>query len=284
MSRTWLLLDMDFLAYLAFFTTGGLTGEVGGTGVVYGVLRDVVNLRQEHSADEMVFAFDVGKGKRETKYPWYKERRRNKQFRMTEEEFDRFKDFKSQVHKLRTEYLLDLGFQNVFGKDGYEADDIIGAMAKAIPKSDTVIIVSADKDLYQLLRKKTMVWNPNTKEMYTRKKFRDEYGIYPDQWVLVKAIAGCQTDDIPGVPRVGDKTAAKYLLGSLPNRAVNDSIVEFVKSNQYHVNLSLVTLPYDGLGPLIWTTGQDNLTSKSWRSLMDRLGFKSMRDKVPGGR
>jgi DNA polymerase-1 len=141
--------------------------------------------------------------------------------------------------------------------------------------------VSSDSDLYQLLSPKVTIWNPIKKTIFNLKSFQDKYRISASMWADVKAIAGCNSDDIPGVKGVGDITAIKYLSGNLKTtHRLFDTIVAGIKL--WRRNIQLTRLPFPGLDPI--KLKRDRVSEKDWRSLMDELGMSSMVERVPGVR
>lgn len=274
MSKTWLALDMSFLAYRALHTTGEL--EFGGdpTGVIFGVLRDIPVFQERFGTQDMIFCFDYGKGLREQKYPSYKETRRKRVY--TDEQNEMRDGLRSQLDKLRTQYLEDLGYGNVFWQNGYEADDIMASVAKNLSHEDRMICVSADTDLWQLLSFQTACYNPITKKFLTAREFRSEWGIDPDDWREVKALSGCPTDDVAGIDGVGPKTAAKYCRGELrPNAPTRVKIYEFTRTDQYRMNLELVSLPYPQT--VQFTPRPDAKPDPAaWDRLCEKLGMSSL--------
>src|SRR6185503_9457013 len=155
--------------------------------------------------------FDHGKGLREIKYPWYKETRRKK--KLTDEQQSQYEAMRNQVKMLRTDIFPRLGLSNILWQDGYEADDLIASCCHNLPDGDQVVIVSGDRDMYQLLSPDVKVYHPIGGSLVTKKSFRKGYGIGPGLWAKTKAIAGDKTDDISGVPRVGITTAIKWIRG-----------------------------------------------------------------------
>lgn len=90
-----------------------------------------------------------------------------------------------------------------------EADDIIAYLCKSIFQEEEKIIVSSDKDFYQLLDDKTKIYRPGKKTFYKEKDCLEEYKILPENFVVAKALNGDNSDNIPGVERVGFKTLVK---------------------------------------------------------------------------
>ena len=266
----WLIIDGNFLAYRAFYTVGHLTHMDESTGMAYGFLREVNLLKDRFDTDRVFFCFDYGgPGKRRELSDVYK----NKQKEYTEEETETHKNFRSQLKRFRTKILPALGYRNVFVQRGYEADDIIGALMDRFDPEHTVI-VSADKDLWQLMRENVCCYDPREKKITTAKSFYKEWGIPPEMWPHVLALAGCDTDNVIGVKGVGLKTAAKFFQGKLK---LESQTYKRIKSDLkiHNDNLPLVRLPFPGTStPRL---REDELTKEKWDAVMDELGFKTMR-------
>ena len=102
--------------------------------------------------------------------------------------------------------------------EGFEADDLIATYArKALEEGDEVVVVSADKDLMQLIRPGVEFYDSMKDKFFTPEDVREKFGVYPDRVVDVQALAGDATDNVPGVPGIGLKTAAELVnqFGSL---------------------------------------------------------------------
>lgn len=270
MSNPWLLLDVSYLAWRSYYAFGNLSYNQIPTTVVFGVLREIMALREQFSTSRTAFCFDVGKPWRSLDCPEYKSGR---------EEDENRRAVREQLTKLRKDYLPSLGFQNILWQKGYEADDVIAKVIEDRPKR-TFIVVSADQDLFQLLRgERVLIWNPHKKIRWTQKSFEETYGISPDLWADVKAIAGCSSDNIAGVRGIGEKTAIKFLSGRLAENSA--AFKKIVKGNkQWQRNLGLVRLPYPGMKP--FTLKKDKTTPEKWKALIDRLGMKSLAKDIPG--
>ena len=120
--------------------------------------------------------------------------------------------------------MLNLLSINIYEIDGFEADDIIGTLAKyAQEKGIEVYIVSGDKDILQLADKNIKVCitkkGVSEKEVYDYDRMVSEFGVTPNQFIDVKGLMGDKSDNIPGVPGVGEKTAFKLIktYGSMEN-------------------------------------------------------------------
>lgn len=269
--NTILLLDMGHLTHRAWYTTGSLSHQGTGTGVVYGVLRDLVEFQDQFDPVSICFCFDSSARLRVLDYPGYKANRTP----MPEE-------FKEQVLGLYKSYLGNLGYRNIFRQRGYEADDLIAALCdkgqhNRVCNSE-IVIVSGDSDLYQLLGQGVSIFNPKKKKITTEASFTKEKGMSPIQWVDCKAIAGCKTDNIEGIKGVGEKTAAKFLSGKLDSSS--KAFEQIVKGDKiWKRNRHLVRLPYPGVKPMVVV--KDKIKARSWYILADSLGMKSLRNKAP---
>jgi len=275
--RTWVLLDVNNLAYRAMYTTGRLSHGGDPTGVAFGIFRDVKALQDRFAPHGFVFCFDYGPSLREKDFPYYKEPRRKKKY--TEKEQKARAAMKSQVENLRTKWLAEMGYNNVFYQNGYEADDIIASVVKNLDDHEEAIIVSNDEDMYQLLAGRVMVFQARGQKLITFSSFKQKYGVHPSKWVQAKAIGGCSTDNVTGVYGVAEKTACAYLRGGfLGDKGKQKDIEEFLKTPQYQDNLRLVRLPYPGT--MNFVPVEDSTEPRRVREVLDRLGIKSLQTKA----
>lgn len=278
---TWLILDSNYFCHRMFHVMGHLSHGDECTGVAYGFLREIPQLMERHNTKNIVFAFDHGKGKRKEILPTYKKSRQDKYKNATPEEQDEMKRFRRAVAQLRDKLLRMLGFRNVFYQRGYEADDIIASVCKNLPLGDDAIILGSDEDLFQLLEHETVsMWNPITHKVTTEASFRAKYGIDPVRWAEVKALAGCSTDDIPGIRGVGNKTASRWVAGKLkPGTKVYQKISDNIEV--CNRNMPLVSLPFEGTD--VFNLRTDKVTDEKWRKVAKKLGMKSIVDTPPRG-
>lgn len=269
MTKWWLVLDMNYLCWRAHHAIRNLsTTKALRTEVLYGVLRDIVLFQDLHNTKRIVFAFDHGRNVRLDIFPAYKDR-------PPIDEFVR-KTVKEQIRLLRKEVLYEIGFKNVFYKTGYEADDVIASVCQNLPSKSKAIIIASDQDFYQLLNKNVMIWNPATKEPMTEKSFRKQHLVEPAQWAMVKAIAGCHSDKVPGVRGVGEVTALRFLRGELPNTA--NSRLDILHSGaMIERNLKLVKLPFPGVGT--FKLREDRINRERWNSVMLNFELRSLENK-----
>lgn len=202
MKETILLLDGLALVYRAFFAVRGLTGPAGEpTNAVFGFVRMVRQLRAWWKPDRTVAAFDGGSPERRLALcPAYKAQRPP----MPD-------DLRSQL-PLVNEYLALAGIPSV-RIDRQEADDVLATLAtRAAADGADVRIATGDKDLMQLVDARIRLVAPaKTEQELDEAGVLAKTGVRPDQIVDWLALIGDNADNIPGVPGIGPKTAAKLL-------------------------------------------------------------------------
>lgn len=257
---------------------GHLSFQEVRTGVIYGFLKDIGLLQAEFGVDSIAFCFDSRSSKRKEVLPGYKRTRHNQEHSPDEQKAR--DELFQQINKLRDQYLPKIGFKNIFYREGYESDDIIASLCDALQKDDEAVVVSADKDLYQLLSAQVSLYNPKKHKLYTLQSFFKDYGIPAHRWPKVLAIAGCHTDEIPGIPGVGEKTAIKFLRGELKadsqkSKAIQENWSLVMK------NRRLVCLPFEGVGTFEWS--EDQVSQSGWEEVVKELGIKSLRERAPWG-
>lgn len=211
--KTVYLFDGTSFAYRAFYAIKGLSTSKGfPTNAIYGFARMFLKLYKELKPEFVAVAFDVSrKTFREKISADYKANRKPAP-----------NDFKIQLPYIK-KFLSCLGIP-VIEKEGFEADDILGTLAKKLSKKGfNVVIVSPDKDIRQLIDEKVSVLSitpqKKTETLYTLKKFIETFEYSPSQIPDIFGLAGDTSDNIPGVPGIGEKTATKLIkeFGSLEN-------------------------------------------------------------------
>ncbi len=264
-----LVVDSSYIAWRAFHSIRELSHEDVPTGVTYGFFRELVTLQDRFATRATAFAFDSKQSLRTKLCPTYKENRKKKEY--TKEEMKRYMAMQEQLKSLRLEYLPSVGYSNVLFQRGYEADDLIASFCmneQKRSKFDRIIIVSADKDLYQLLSKKVRMYNPHKKELMGPSAFTKKYKIEPTLWPWVKALAGCPTDNVIGMRGVGEKTAISRLTNArIWKKGDFDKQDATIKQN-----LPLVKLPFKGTNDFAYKP--DNINPKKFQKLFNSLGFK----------
>jgi len=234
------LLDANNLCHIALHSMGELSFHDRKTGVIFGLFTRLLKLWEEFGSNRFVFCWDSRKRFRSAIYSEYKANR--KTGGMSPE--DRIVIYQ-QMEALRCEILPQFGFRNIFHQTGYEADDLIAAAVFNGNIPDHKIIVSTDKDLYQLLDAPgcEFMYNPITKKKIDGKVFRKTYGIKPVHWILTKAAMGDDGDNIPGIPGIGEKSALAWVKGELKGKRFDDLNGEKYKE-EFKRNWRLVSLPF----------------------------------------
>lgn len=274
MNKTWLLLDSNFLVWRSHHALKFLSFKEVRTEVILGYLKGFLDFQKSFCTKNVAHIFDSKKSKRKEICDTYKNRRDDN--KLTQDEIILKNEVRKQIKELRKAYLPEIGCKNVFIQTGYEADDVIATICQALPADDNAIIISSDKDLFQLLSSNISIYNPTSKKVYTQKMFEDEWKITPKEWCKVKALAGCGTDDVDGIDGVGEKTAVKYLRGEVKETAKVYSKIAPVADATIKKNLPLVTIPYPGCGP--FELVEDELSKEGWDSLTERLGLSSIKN------
>jgi len=272
-SNDWLLIDVSNLAYRSLYTMGGLSYDDLATGVVYGIFRDILYLTDRFGTNNIAFCFDCGSWRRKRLYSGYKSGRLRKLGEMTDEEAHARTDLRRQLNNLRNTWLPEMGFRNVFFDDGYEADDVIASICRNHEELGGKIIVSSDQDLFQLLDESTIVFNPVSKVITNRKSFEEKFKTRPDSWSMVKAIAGCSSDDIPGVKGVGEITAIKFLRNELKEES---KAFQAIVNEHSSIRLfqKLTELPFPGCKK--FELRGDSVTAVKWNKVMRSMGMESL--------
>ena len=196
--------NLLFRSYYATSYSGVIMKNSKGfpTNGLYGFINMINKIIEEEKPNYILVAFDKGKTFRHEKYSEYKAGRRE----IPEE-------LKLQFPKAK-EVLDAMGIKH-FEIDNYEADDIIGTLAKTVDMEDKFIatIISSDKDLLQLISKEVEVKLLKTKGFirFDEKTFKDTYGTTPIHMIDLKALMGDASDHIQGVKGIGEKTAINLL-------------------------------------------------------------------------
>lgn len=280
MGKKYLILDCNFLCHRAKYSTGGLSYGGTPTGVIYGFLKSITALQEQFNTPHVIFCWDSRTNKREQIFPAYKQKRRDRFKDLTEEEQAFENAFRVQMFRLRVYYLRWIGYKNIFVQGGYESDDIIASICLNLSHKDAALIISSDQDLYQLIRFNVSLWNPQKGKILTLQGFKKKYGIIPDQWSNVKVLAGCSTDEVPGVKGVGEKTAIKYIRRELKAESIAAKNIRSKKTDKIiDRNYPLVVLPFAGVNT--FKLRKDKLSKSGWERVTTKLGMKSIRDKGP---
>ena len=205
-----LLIDGNSIMNRAFYGIMGskmlMTEDGTYTNAVYGFLAILFKELEELKPEYICVAFDLkAPTERHQLYKEYKANRKG----MPNELAQQMPIIKNILHKMNIQ---------IIEKEGYEADDILGTLAKwGQSQNLEVIILTGDRDSFQLIDENIIVRIPRTKqgrtetEDYNIQKIKEEYGLMPKDLIEVKGLAGDASDNIPGVPGVGEKTALKLV-------------------------------------------------------------------------
>jgi DNA polymerase-1 len=199
--RKLVLVDGSGYLYRAFHALPPLTNSRGEpTGAVLGVLNMLQKLRKEESPDLIAVVFDApGKTFRDELFEEYKATRTP----MPDE-------LRSQLQPL-LDSVRAMGLP-LLRVEGVEADDVIGTLAcQAAAQDYDVIISTGDKDMAQLVNERITLVNTMTSSRLNRDGVKTKFDVYPEQIIDYLALVGDTSDNIPGIPKVGPKTAAKWL-------------------------------------------------------------------------
>ena len=225
MSKKILLIDGNSMANRAFYATMGrmMKTPTGiSTNAVYGFFQIMCKTIEEEKPDKIIVAFDISSSEKRTKI---------------------FNEYKAGRHKAPEDLTIQfpiikelLKTMNIpiVQKDGIEADDILGAIAKKEgKKGNKIIILTGDRDYFQLVDINVNIRYPKTIMgkteyiIYDNYKINEEYGLTPEKLIEVKALMGDASDNIPGVKGIGEKTALKLIIqfGSL------EKIYEYIENS-----------------------------------------------------
>ena len=201
-----LVIDGNSIVNRAFYAIRILSTKDGRfTNGIYGFMNILIRLREECNPDHVAVAFDLKAPTfRHEMYSEYKAGRKG----MPDE-------LRSQMPILKNLLKL-LGF-TVVEKEGFEADDILGTLSASCKGEDKCFIATGDRDSLQLISDNTSVLLASTKMgkattvLYDKERLFEEYGVEPKGMIEIKALMGDSSDNIPGVPGIGQKTAGELI-------------------------------------------------------------------------
>jgi DNA polymerase-1 len=278
MKKTLLLVDGSSYLYRAFHAMPDMRNAAGEpTGALYGVINMMRRLAQDHRADWMACIFDArGATFRDELYPEYKANRQS----MPE-------DLARQIEPIHAA-VRALGWP-VLAIEGVEADDVIGTLAvRAAAQGVHTIVSTGDKDLAQLVNPHVTLINTMSGETLDEAGVMAKFGVPPDRIIDYLMLVGDTVDNIPGVAKVGPKTAAKWLAqyGSIENLIEHADEIKGVAGNNLReaiprlgLSRALITVKTDcelpvapgGLEELVPTPRDD----AALLALFERYGFRS---------
>ena len=286
MAKKLVLIDGHSILNRAFYGLPDLTNAKGQhTGGVYGFLTILFKVLGEENADYLAVAFDVHAPTfRHELYEAYKGTRKP----MPEE-------LREQVPLIK-EVLQAMGVLTI-EKPGLEADDILGTLAKRGERDGMeVSLISGDRDLLQIASEHIKIRIPKTKggrtevEDYYAKDVKAAYQVTPQQFIELKALMGDTADNIPGVPKVGQKTATDLMvtygsieniyahLEEIPKKSIRESLAEH--RDLADLSLKLATINTAGEFPFAYEDAAiGDLYTEEAYEVFQRLAFKNLLDR-----
>ncbi|KHF36501.1 DNA polymerase I [Paenibacillus sp. P1XP2] len=291
-----ILIDGNSIIYRAFFAMPPLTNTKGlHTNAVYGFTNMLLRLIEDHKPTHMMVAFDAGKVTfRHEGYQEYKGGREKTPPELSEQ------------FPLLKELLQGFGISQ-FELEGYEADDIIGTVSRIAEEAGhDILVVTGDKDMLQLASDQVQVGltrkGVTEIETYTPEQIQERYGLKPLQIIDLKGLMGDASDNIPGIPGVGEKTALKLLhqFGSVEEVLANtaelkgkmkekiethaeDAVLSKKLATIYRevpLDKSFDDMIFDGLKE---ESAGPALAKLEFKSLLERLSFKGDGASDPSG-
>ena len=282
MQKKLILIDGHSIINRAFYGMPDLTNSKGvHTGAVYGFLNILFRILDEEKADYLIVAFDEHAPTfRHEMYAAYKGTRKP----MPEE-------LRTQVPLLRR-VLTAMGVEQI-SRAGIEADDILGTCAKKAEREGmTVSLVSGDRDLLQVATDKICVRIPKTVrgqttiENYHPADVSERYQITPRQVIEIKGLMGDTADNIPGVPKVGEKTAHQLIgrygsvdgvyahLDEITRKSLRENLENY--RDQAYLSLDLATIRTDLDLPIDWEKAAiGNFYTREAYAIFTELNFKA---------
>lgn len=284
------LVDGHSILNRAFYGVPDLTNAAGlHTNAIYGFLNILFKILDEESPDYLTVAFDV-------KAPTFRHEM-FKEYKGTRKPMP--EELREQVPVMK-EVLQAMGIR-IIEQAGYEADDLLGTIAKrAEAEGIDVSLVSGDRDLLQIATDRIRIRIPKTKggrteiENYYAADVEAKYQVNPVQFIDLKALMGDTADNIPGVPKVGEKTATDLMVqfGSLDGiyehidevtkKSVKESLIQ--NKDLAYLSRELATIKLDS--PLTYTLEEarvGNFFNEASYILFKKLEFKNLLNKFEKG-
>ena len=281
-----LLIDGHSMAYRAFFAlpAENFTTATGQhTNAIYGFATMLLSLLSSEKPTHVAVAFDVSRTTfRSEIYPEYKANRAKTP--------DEFRSQMSYLHELVSAFGI-----TTFEVEGFEADDIIATITKQAERENAeVFICTGDRDSFQLVNEKTTVLYPkrgvSDLTRMTPEAVQEKYGMSPEQYPDFAALRGDPSDNLPSVPGVGEKTAAKWIveygslhelianidkLGGKVGQSFRDSINDVIRNRELTQLVANVPLELS-IDALAWNGVDENKTNP----LFEKLEFKTLKDRM----
>ncbi|MEJ2697246.1 MAG: DNA polymerase I [Candidatus Sulfobium sp.] len=276
------LVDGNSYVYRAFYAIRGLTNSEGfPTNAIYGFTNMLLKIIREKRPDGVAVFFD--RPEPTARHRMYKEYKAHRP--------EAPADLVRQLPYIR-QVVAAFGIP-VFEIPGYEADDLIGTVArKAGGAGDSVFIVTADKDMLQLVNERVKIYDPMKDRVLDENYVREKFGVGPERVTEFIALMGDASDNIPGIRGVGEKTAKELLslFGSIdellghPERIPKERLKKMVSENSEIVRLSRELATIDTSVPVEFREKDFLLGEPDWVSLLPlfrRFEFLSLMKLIP---
>jgi DNA polymerase I len=281
-----LLIDGHSMAYRAFFALPAenfTTASGQHTNAIYGFATMLLSLLTTEKPTHVAVAFDVSRTTfRSEIFPEYKANRAKTP--------DEFRSQMSYLHELVESFGI-----STFEIQGYEADDIIATIAKAAEKEGAqVLICTGDRDSFQLISDKTTVLYPkrgvSDLVRMNAQALLEKYGMTPEQYPDFAALRGDPSDNLPSVPGVGEKTAAKWIieygslkqllahvddLGGKAGQSLKDCVTDVERNRELTQLISTVPIEFT-IQSLAWA----GVAEASVEPLFKTLEFKTLKERM----
>ena len=284
-----LILDSNSLLNRAFYAIPELTNSEGiHTNAVYGFVNMLFKMREELKPDYIVAAFDKkGPTFRHKEYLEYKAGRK----KMPPELAEQFPIIKE---------ILNLLSITIYELEGFEADDIIGSLSKHAEKNNIeVFIVTGDRDALQLASDNinVIITKKGVSEtaIYNHNSFIEEFGVTPTQFIDVKGLMGDKSDNIPGVPGIGEKTAYKLIqtygsieevlnnIDNISGKKVKDNLETYKEQAIFSKKLATIMTEVPIECDLDDIKSQESFNKDGLKKMFFKLQMKTLLDKYFNG-
>jgi DNA polymerase-1 len=276
------LIDGNSYVYRAFYAIKSLTNSKGfPTNAIYGFTNMLLKIIREKKPDGLAVSFDSPElTERHRLYGAYKAQRPETP-----------SDLVAQLPYIRK--IISSFHISIFELPGYEADDLIGTIAKkAAEEGHEVFIVTADKDMLQLVDDRIRIYDPMKERVLGPEYVRERFGVGPERVTEFMALTGDSVDNIPGIKGVGEKTAKELLslFGSIdelldhPERIKREKLREMVASSREIVQLSRRLATIDTSVPIDVAPQEFRLREPDWLALLPlfrEFEFTSLMKLIP---
>ena len=286
MTKRLLLIDGHSMAYRAFYALPAenfTTAQGQHTNAIYGFATMLLSLLSSEKPTHVAVAFDVSrKTFRSEIFPEYKANRAKTP--------DEFRSQMPYLHELVTAFGI-----TTFEVEGFEADDVIATITKQAEREGAeILICTGDRDSFQLVNEKTTVLYPkrgvSDLARMTPDAVQEKYGMSPEQYPDFAALRGDPSDNLPSVPGVGEKTAAKWVveygslhelianidkLGGKVGQSLRDSINDVIRNRELTQLVANVPLELS-IDALAWSGVDESNTNP----LFEKLEFKTLKDRM----